>query len=146
MKHLLRILRLGMVTLLLALGGLAAALGMPAAHAAPTALVLTNPTIKTSVFFYGSPEGATLNVQGSGFTPSGSVLVEEFDSGFHLVLARTVTASPYCRGGVIPICGFSGAFSTGFEFVDPPVPPKTYYVIAYDYGSGKWSNWSSQAI
>jgi len=78
MKHLLRTFKLAMATMALTLGGLTLAAGAtPAAHAA---FRVINPTIKTSVFYFGSPEGATLDVQGSGFTPGGSVLVEEFNS------------------------------------------------------------------
>ena len=113
MKRLLRHSKLVIATMLVALVALTAA-GTPAAHAA---YFLTSPTIKTSVLFYGSPEGATINVQGSGFTPGGTVLVEEFDSSWHLVTYRTITASPYChQQGVFVICGGGGAFGMGFEF------------------------------
>jgi hypothetical protein len=48
--------------------------------------------------------------------------------------------------GVIVLCNGGGAFGTGFEFNPLPPTTQTYYYIAYDYGSGRWSNWSSQSI
>lgn len=151
MNHLLRTVKLAMATMAVALGGLTiAAHASPAAHAASQinpAFRVINPTIKTSVFYFGSPEGATVDVQGSGFTPGGSVLVEEFASPLHVINSRLVTASPFCSftGGIIR-CNGGGAFSAGFEFDPLPPTTQTYYYIAYDYGSHRWSNWSSQSI
>jgi hypothetical protein len=144
MKRLLRNSKLVILTMVLALVGLTvAATASPAAHAATT---LTTPTITTSVLYYGSPEEATLNIQGANFTLGGSVKVEVLDSSWNLVYSRTITASFNCyRAGLRLVCT-GGAFSTGFVFYFPPSPPKTYYVIAYDYGTGRWSNWSSQPI
>lgn len=149
MNRILHNVKLAMVTMALALVGLTvAATAGPAAHAAAT---LTAPTISTSVTWFSGDhsEEATLGVQGSNFTPLGSVLVEVFNSSFSLVYSRTLSASGFasCEPGIRGlICTGGGAFWAGFLFSFPPFPSQTYYIAAYDYGTGRWSNWSSQSI
>jgi hypothetical protein len=92
------------------------------------------PEITTSSFYYGSPEGETVEVAGTVFTPSGSVLVEEYDSSYHLVASRLVLATS------------GGAFEAGFAFSHLPTPAQSYHWIALDESSDLWSNWSTQLV
>ena len=144
MKRLLRNSKLLLASVVLAAAGLSvAATAAPAAHAA------TTPTITTSVFYYGSPEQATLDIQGVNFTPSGSVKVEVFNSSFHLVWSTTVTASSltcYPAPPPVHVVCSGGAFAANYWLVQLPPTTQTYHVIAYDYGTGRWSNWSQQSI
>ena len=121
-----------------------AATSPSAAHAAPL-----SPTVTTSVSYSGSPEQATLDIQGVNFTPSGSVLVEVFNSSWHLVWSTTVTATPLtCRyvPSVLTVLCSGGAFAADYWLVQLPPTTQTYYAIAFDYSSGHWSNWSQQSI
>ena len=130
--------------LTIAMAGLIVATqAVPAAHAAPPPA----PTITTSVTYSGFPGGANLNVQGVNFTPAGSVKVEVFDRFLHLAASRTFTASVQfsCHAGIPPVCTATGTFGQGFRF-SPLPPPQVYHVIAFDFGTGRWSNWSSQPI
>jgi hypothetical protein len=59
-----------------------------------------------------------------------------------VVTASSLSCQPIPRGLVCT----SGDFATGEWFPKLPPTGQTYHVIAYDYGTGKWSNWAIQPI
>ncbi|MBV9280103.1 MAG: hypothetical protein JOZ41_08490 [Chloroflexi bacterium] len=113
------------------------ALAAPAAHAS----LFGPPTITTSISDINNSI-QVLNVAGTHFAPGGQVTVQVYDSSYHLVSSRTVTASSVTCGPLV--CFGGGAFSTGFEyFATLPHPHGTVHVIAGDLTTGRWSNWSN---
>ncbi|MBV9282218.1 MAG: hypothetical protein JOZ41_19220 [Chloroflexi bacterium] len=136
MRRILRDGRLAILAFLLLLGSAGAA-----ARTATTAHAANPPTITAT----GS--NAWVWVSGAGFTPNGSVLVQVYDTNWNLEVYNVIKAAgphTYCRYGPIPVCGLldpGGEISTGLG-------ASTGYVnvMAYDYGSSSWSNWSTTYV
>jgi hypothetical protein len=120
-----------------------------ALHAVPAARasdIVPAYDITTSAYEFSTnnSDAAALDVSGANFSPGYSVMVEVFDSTYHLAAARTVTTSttPSCtRVGVQEFCT-TGDFYAAFEFTSSP-RFQTVHVIARDNATGAWSNWSS---
>lgn len=113
------------LALVLAMVGISAAAG-PAAFAA-------SPSITAS-----SPGDNAITTIGSNFTWGGQVVVEVFDSHYNLADWRYTTASyGHCS---LTFCFLGGMIDVGMN-----VAPcwQTDHVIAYDYATGSWSNWSN---
>jgi hypothetical protein len=135
MKHLLRHSRLALLGAVLALSSLAVTTGLtPAVHAG------TAPHVTAAGWDGG------LNVGGTGFTPSGSVLVEvrlynSITKKWHLETKSFVTAlGPHfvCHTYPLgPVCGLDPGGEISASFVSQP---GTVRVIAHDLSSGRWSN------
>jgi hypothetical protein len=136
MKRLLRHRRLALLVTLLPLSGLALAAGStPAAHAAPF------PGISANGAVYH------LAVTGSHFTPKGTVLVEvrrfkQASKTWYLEDASYVKAlGPHYVCHTSPwgtvICGFTLGGQISATEASLPGPIR---VVAYDFGSGIWSN------
>jgi hypothetical protein len=147
MKRLLRNSKLILASLVLAVGGLSvAATAAPAAHAAAPP-----PSISTQIgttYYSNGDWSASAHVQGQYFTPGGSVKVEVFNGSLTLVTSETVTASQLnCHQvGVRLVCsGTAGTIDT-WLFLGYHPPVQTYHVIAYDYSTGQWSNWSAATL
>jgi hypothetical protein len=135
--------RAGLILAIALTGATVALHAVPAAHAADIA---PRYYISTSAYEYSSSpyDAAALDVQGANFSPGYSVLVEVFDSTYHLAAAQTVTTSttPTCnRIGGQEFCT-TGDFFAGFGFLSYP-RFQTVHVIARDNATGAWSNWSS---
>ena len=112
------------LALVLVMVGISAAAG-PAAFAA-------SPSITAS-----SPGDNAITTIGSGFTWGGQVVVEVYDSHYHLADWQYTTASyGYCT---LFRCFPGGQIDVGMN-----VAPcwQTDHMIAYDYGTSTWSNWS----
>ena len=137
MKHLLRNIKLGMATMVLALGGLSfAATGTPAAHAAS----------QPSITAVGHP--GVVEVQGSGFTPGGTVFVAVYDAHYVRLNSAYVTASQnsfYCS----PFTHICRLLIPGGA-IDAFVGTAPYYgyvhVLAKDLSTSTWSNWSTTYV
>jgi hypothetical protein len=136
MNSLVRHGRLALLSALLVAGGLATLTNtsLPA-HAAP----------HPSITALGSFD--EVGVSGSAFTPSGTVLVEVFDSSWTFVNSITTSAAgPHwvCRPtsfGELCTRDPGGEIDTGLY-----ENPGYVHVIAYDYGSGTWSNWATTYV
>ncbi|HEY8283079.1 MAG TPA: hypothetical protein VIJ28_01700 [Chloroflexota bacterium] len=131
MKHFLRHGKIVLLTMVLAVTSLTvAAPATPSAHAAAL----------PSITAYGLQEA--VEVQGSGFTPGGTVWVGVFDTNHRLLNSETVTASrnAFVCSPITHICRF--IFSGGK--IDAYVGTASYYgnvyVLAADDSTSEWSN------
>ena len=100
--------------------------GAPASHAA------SYPAITATASSYQQ-----IHVTGNGFSFGGSVVVEVYDAGYHLTNWQYTTASStYCSRYYCVLGGYVN--------VTMDVTPcwQTDHVIAYDYNTSTWSNWS----
>jgi hypothetical protein len=136
--------------LTMAVAGLTVATqAVPAAHAATA----STPSITAQAaysFYSDNTFTPFIEVQGSHFTPGGSVNIEILDSNWNLIFSRTVSTSIQLHCQLVngrPICYVTGGtFNQWFAFPNEPESSTetlhTYYVIARDYSTGLWSNWS----
>jgi len=116
------------LALVLVMVGVAAAAG-PVAFAASPSITVVAPTIEQ------------IRTTGSGFSWGGQVVVEVYDSHYNLVTWQYTTAS-------YSYCSLFGCFPGGLISVTQNVAAcwQVDHVIAYDYSTGAWSNWSNVTV